>query len=528
MPMTNFQNGFDYGVTLRGMPVLNSYGGNVYWVDSGSGANTGDGTFDFPYATIDYAIGRCTANNGDVIMVKPGHSEAISTADIDLDVAGVTIVGLGNGSDMPEITYTGTTDTTTFDASADNCAVYGLRFLFDDNDAVDSAMVINGDNVEVAGCEFVAGANDQPDTFITVGVADGDADDAYIHHNRFVSVTAGANSAILLAKDHVNVRIEDNIIDGDWADGGISGPAAGDACTALSIRRNYIRNLQTGDHAIELTGTSSSGVIADNRLVTDTQTAALDAGACSCMGNLWNSTAGGDSEGVLVNAEADSATNFIGADDSNNAAATTNVTANADGSILERLEYLQATGTAVPSADAVTNTTDRDVVGNKTDASVYVPGTQNSLAAYAKGTANLQERVAAKTAAVMVDNDVLFTIAGGPIKIEALWSECVTGNDGTASTVAYKCTPTTGSEQTISAASASLANAAAGASVALAGTALTTAALYNANGPNLIANPGTIVAPIGTIGIDIAVGSTTGTWRHFLRYKPLAVGVTVS
>lgn len=182
----------------------------------------------------------------------------------------------------------------------------------------------------------------------------------------------------------------------------------------------------------------------------------------------------------------------------------------------------------VPAADATANAQINEVVGNKTDASVYVPGTQNSLAAYAKGTANLQERVAVKTAAVMVDNDVLFTIAGGPIKIEALWSECVTGNDATASTLVYKCTPTTGAEQTISGASASLANAAAGASITLAGTALATAALYNANGPNLIANPGTVVAPIGTIGIDIAVGSTTGTWRHFLRYKPLAVGVTVS
>ena len=57
---------------------------------------------------------------------------------------------------------------------------------------------------------------------------------------------------------------------------------------------------------------------------------------------------------------------------------------------------------------------------------------------------------------------------------------------------------------------------------------MATAALYNANGPNLIANPGTVVAPAGTIDVDIAVGSTTGTWRHLIRYKPLAVGVTVS
>ena len=57
---------------------------------------------------------------------------------------------------------------------------------------------------------------------------------------------------------------------------------------------------------------------------------------------------------------------------------------------------------------------------------------------------------------------------------------------------------------------------------------LATAALLNANGLNLIANPGTIFCPIGTIDMVIGVGSTTGTWAQYLRYKPLAVGVTVS
>jgi len=141
---------------------------------------------------------------------------------------------------------------------------------------------------------------------------------------------------------------------------------------------------------------------------------------------------------------------------------------------------------------------------------------------------DLGERVVKKAAATMVDGQTLFTIAGGPIEIVGLVSICETGNDATASTLQYNATPTAGSAQTISAASSSLANAAAGASVTLAGTALTTAALLNANGPNLIANPGTIMVPIGTIDIVVGTGSTTGTWAHYLRYKPLATGVTVA
>lgn len=80
-------------------------------------------------------------------------------------------------------------------------------------------------------------------------------------------------------------------------------------------------------------------------------------------------------------------------------------------------------------------------------------------------------QVAYKSAAVMTNGDTLFTISGGPILVEALWSECVTANDATASTLQYSSTPTTGSAQTISGASASLAEAAAGASVSLIGTA---------------------------------------------------------
>lgn len=138
------------------------------------------------------------------------------------------------------------------------------------------------------------------------------------------------------------------------------------------------------------------------------------------------------------------------------------------------------------------------------------------------------EAVAFKAAATLTNGQTLFTVAGGPIQVVGLVSICVTANDGTASTLQYSATPTAGSAQTISGASASLASAAIGASVALAGTALATAALLNANGPNLIANPGTIMVPAGIITAVVGVGSTTGTWKHYLRYRPLAAGVTVS
>lgn len=129
---------------------------------------------------------------------------------------------------------------------------------------------------------------------------------------------------------------------------------------------------------------------------------------------------------------------------------------------------------------------------------------------------------------VMVNADTIFTVAGAPIMIFGLWSLCVTTNDATASTLQYSVTPTTGAgAQTISAASGSLANAAAGASVALVGTALSTAANLNANGPNL-GMTAPIFCPIGTIKLVIGTGSTTGTWQHYLYYLVLGNSVSVT
>lgn len=274
--MSNYPQGFANGVSLRGLPIPDTHTRKVLWVSNvttalpaghKSASDGNPGTFQAPFSTIGGALDQASA--GDIIFVKAGHSESISTADIDIDVDGVSIIGLGKGSKRPTILYTGTTDTTTFDISSNDVVLHNFLFSFTDNDAVDSAIVVNGTDVEISHCEFRATSDDQPDTFITVGVADADADRCHIHDCKFLSLTAGANSAILIAKDHDAVRIENNWIDGDFADAGISIPAGGNACTNLKIEGNYIRNRQTGDHAIEIAAVTS-GLLRNNTLVADT------------------------------------------------------------------------------------------------------------------------------------------------------------------------------------------------------------------------------------------------------------------
>ena len=170
--------------------------------------------------------------------------------------------------------------------------------------------------------------------------------------------------------------------------------------------------------------------------------------------------------------------------------------------------------------------------GNPVPVQVSASGAVQITSTTLDSVSDVGEKCVVKAAATMVNNQTMFTVAGGPIMIVELLSECITTNDGTASTLQYRSNPTVGSEQTISGASASLASVAAGATVRLAPTALTTApvvSLAAAGGVQLGTNVANrVTVQPGTIQMVIGVGSTTGTWKHFLRYKPLGTSVTVS
>lgn len=130
------------------------------------------------------------------------------------------------------------------------------------------------------------------------------------------------------------------------------------------------------------------------------------------------------------------------------------------------------------------------------------------------------------TTKVMVNGDTLFT-AAGDVQILNLYSECVTANGATASTLQYNITPTVGAATTISGASASLANVTAGTIVVLDGTALATAPAVTTSGVALAQTARGIIFPAGILTAIIGVGSTTGTWKHYIRYRPLEPGAYV-
>lgn len=114
MPQSNFPNGFAQGLTVRGLPLLQTNPGNTWWVGNGpsliagvvGGADGNPGTFSKPFATLQRALDMASQATGDIIFIKPGHKESIPNATtLAITKAGVAIVGLGSGNLRPTFTF---------------------------------------------------------------------------------------------------------------------------------------------------------------------------------------------------------------------------------------------------------------------------------------------------------------------------------------------------------------------------------------------------------------------------------------
>ena len=132
--------------------------GNVFFVDSGNttkgGATAGYGTSpDAPFLTLDAAIGNCTANNGDIIFVLPGHAETIiADSGVDIDQAGITVIGLGSGAARPTFTFQGNV-AADFKLAAASTVIKNLLFL-NNLDNTTGIVEVSAADCKILGCEF--------------------------------------------------------------------------------------------------------------------------------------------------------------------------------------------------------------------------------------------------------------------------------------------------------------------------------------------------------------------------------------
>ena len=182
MAGSNYPNGFDSGVLIRELllntnPRKNLFVGNNSTLlvnEKGASDSTNNGTFLRPFSTLDYAVGQAVA--GDVIWVRPGHTTTVSAAaGLDLDVAGITIVFMGNGTNRGTITFD-TAVGADMDVDAANITLIRPRFVAG-IDALTGPIDVNAANFRVFDATWEDGTTINTTDCV---VADAAADDLLI------------------------------------------------------------------------------------------------------------------------------------------------------------------------------------------------------------------------------------------------------------------------------------------------------------------------------------------------------------
>jgi len=254
MPKSNYPGGFAYGVTIRNVPIVNSYPGNVYWVDGTNGAVANPGTYSQPVSTLSAAMGKCVANQGDIILVKPGHTEAVSAATTLFNTAGVAIVGLGFGSNRPTLTLD-TAATANLPLTAANIAVKNVLFKIAFAD-VTSVFTATGTSTPtdfcLDTCEFRDGSASLNALTVVTGNATAHSMDGLTVVNcKFSSLgTTAATTAIKILSTTDRVDLLDNY--GNWA-------VLNDTAALLAASTFNITNFNMGRNVLYRPNTSSTG-----------------------------------------------------------------------------------------------------------------------------------------------------------------------------------------------------------------------------------------------------------------------------
>lgn len=239
MSLTRYPHGVSsFGLPIVGAgPVLTT--GSIFFVHSGTGQAGNDGTDpDNPLVTIDAAVGKCTANKGDHIIVMPGHVETVATAGgLALDVAGVTIIGIGYGVARPKVNFTATTSTMTISAASQTIK----NILFAGGiDAVVTPIIISGSDCILQNIETRDVTGQAVDFFTTSAGADRLTILNWVHRG---ATAVGADTAISIVGGD-GITISDFNIVGNFAVAAIENVTT--AATNITIGggngENYIQN----------------------------------------------------------------------------------------------------------------------------------------------------------------------------------------------------------------------------------------------------------------------------------------------
>uniref|UniRef100_A0A6M3JBG2 Pectate lyase n=1 Tax=viral metagenome TaxID=1070528 RepID=A0A6M3JBG2_9ZZZZ len=277
------------------LPMIGNHlvGGNVYFVDSGGdgASNNNDGLHPSrALATLDGGINKCTDNNGDFVVLLPGHAESVSTT-IALDVAGIKILGIGHGTLRPNLTQATSGSSGVITISSSNVEIENIYFTGSATGTNERFLIISTksqNNITVKNCVFEQKSKNL-DAVTIVGVTNAVAVE-YISAIRFegckfVGTAAGPDTGINIvpmashcAKDISIVGCHFDYLDSAGIDDGCIAVSlsGGATCTSLLIDNCTAMGIADGEQFIYLSpGAGTTGLVSNCRVSTADATDAV-------------------------------------------------------------------------------------------------------------------------------------------------------------------------------------------------------------------------------------------------------------
>ena len=303
------------------MPTALGSAGTIHYVDSGAAGDATGLTWENAYLTI-HAAEAAVTTAGDVVYIADGHSESINTGGTDFDVANISWIGMGEGDARPVFIADASADDFTLDAAGITMKNFRMQ---PSATAETSAIRVEdaGIGCTIENVSFIIGVAADDEFVICIDV-DAAADKLTVKDCTYYNTnatTAHTSCFVDLSEAAIqNTTITGCTLFGEFANGAIYWAAA--IPLNLAITDNIISNTTAAKYCIYGTG-AATGVLTDNRFYSNDYATMLDPGELFCSGNIGADDH--DQQGIPVPISAE----------------TTDVTGVADGSNLERLEWLQ-------------------------------------------------------------------------------------------------------------------------------------------------------------------------------------------
>jgi hypothetical protein len=246
-------------------PFPASLGGSTFYVNSAVDGTDGRSP-QTAFGTLDEAFAKCTANKGDVIVVMPNHAETVTGAGgITHDVAGVSVIGVGNYNQRPRFLMDAGTAVTYLISAAD-AYVSGLEFASGHSGVV-TCFDVTAVGATIHDCKFRN--NTTNENFLTCVTASG----ATLTGNglkvtgcdRYTTDTDDA-AFITIVDDLQDLVVSGNyVVTSSATAAQMVSVAAGQLITNARISWNYLKNAMTaGELFFSNDGSTNTGIAHNN------------------------------------------------------------------------------------------------------------------------------------------------------------------------------------------------------------------------------------------------------------------------